>query len=408
MKYEVVFYCPDRHIVYDVHTLDQKGVGGGITARVRAAHALATQGHSVTLFANCPDEGNIDGVTYKHIKNWDHKGCDIFIAGTSGGKLDLGMLKPSEIMANKKILMIHGVDLPGSVNPNEFDSLYILSNFVRTIAINNWQVNSRKIFVTHRGVEERNFAGEDTPQRDPFSLVYLAHPSKGLDTAIAVLRFLRAENSLFTLHVYGGNQLWGGKDEIIPLEDGLIFHGMVGQKELARDLKKYSFSLNLQEREEPFGMAVTESMRGGCIVLASPVGAYPELIYTGYNGFLVPGLHTDMETRQKAANVILELLVNPGYMDYVRRNSIRFPLSWDTVAQTWESHWDWMNETPGRQQEFFDSTLARYILCNSSLLMLADGLHCVECGHYDRWAANTNFHDHLYTNQPWTVLENHL
>lgn len=400
MKYEVVFYCPDQHIKYDIRTLDQKGVGGGITARVRAAHALATRGHDVTLFANCPEEEKIEGVKYRHFTGFDRKGSDIFISGTSGGALDLGRIKISEIRAGKKILMIHGVDLPGGVTLDEFDSLYLLSNFVRSVAIGKWQAGPRKIFVTHRGVEEKNFIANSYPERDPYALVYLGHPSKGLSTAIAIFHNLHEIDPRFSLHVFGGDRLWGGVDEPIPAEEGLIVHGLLGQKGLAGELQKCSFSLNLQAREEPFGMALIESMRAGCIVLASPVGAYPELIYTGYNGFLVPGQHTDPQTREKAVNLILELLNNPGYMNYIRNNSIHYPLTWDMVAAAWESHWDWLNTPPEKQRDLYDSTLSRYIFRNSSLLMLADGLHCVECGYYDRWAANTNFHDHLYPVQP--------
>lgn len=397
MKYDVVFYCPDRHIAYDIRTLEQKGVGGGITARVRVAHALARKGHEVVIYANCPEEGKFNGVTYRHFSKYGHQGADIFIAGTSGGDLDLGSIRVPQIRAGKKVLMIHGVDIPANVKTDDYDALYILSNFVRTIAIDKWQVNPKKVFVTYRGIEELNFNPVSSQTRDPYSLVYLGHPSKGLDSALAIFHILHSSDPRFSLHVYGGNQLWGGVDEAIPTEEELYIHGLVGQIQLAGELQKYGFSLNLQAREEPFGMAVIESMRAGCIVLASPVGAYPELIYTGYNGFLVPGLHTDPQTREKASRLVLELLTNPGYMNYVRTNSIKFPLTWDTVAEAWENHWDWLNTPAEKQQALYESTLSRYIFRNCSLLMLADGLHCVECGHYDRWAANNNFHDHLYT-----------
>ena len=40
MKYRVTLYCPDRHVEYDAgRTPDQKG--GGVTARIRLAQALA-------------------------------------------------------------------------------------------------------------------------------------------------------------------------------------------------------------------------------------------------------------------------------------------------------------------------------------------------------------------------------
>lgn len=396
MKYQVVFYCPDQHIQYDVRTLDQRGVGGGVTSRIRMAHALARKGHEVYLYVNCAEEGMNDGVTYTHFSKYSRQDADIFIAGTSGDKLDLGSIQISRIKAGKKLLMIHGVDLPANVNTDEYDSVYLLSNFVRTIAINKWQVTPRKVFVTYRGIEEQNFSSITNQTRDPFSLVYLGHPSKGLDTALAIFRNLHSFDPRFSLHIFGGNQLWGEKEQTMQAEEGLVVHGLVGQKQLAAELYKFGFSLNLQAREEPFGMTVIESMRAGCIVLASPVGAYPELIYTGYNGFLVPGLHTDPQTREKASRLIMELLTNPGYMNYIRTNSIKFPLTWDMVAAAWESHWDWMTTPTDKQKDLYESTLGKYIFRNRSLLMLADGLHCVECGHYDRWAANNNFHDHLY------------
>jgi glycosyltransferase involved in cell wall biosynthesis len=90
------------------------------------------------------------------------------------------------------------------------------------------------------------------------------------------------------LHVYGGSKLWGEEDAPFLLEPGVVDHGMVGQKDLARALMGMGFSIHLQTRQEPFGLSVIESMRRGCIVIASSVGAYPEIITHAFNGFLIP------------------------------------------------------------------------------------------------------------------------
>ena len=50
MKYKVVFYCPDKHILYDGGRLpDTQGVGGGVNARIRLAQSLTRLGHQVEL-----------------------------------------------------------------------------------------------------------------------------------------------------------------------------------------------------------------------------------------------------------------------------------------------------------------------------------------------------------------------
>ena len=54
VKRRVAIFCPDRHILYDGRTPDEVGVGGGITARVRMARALARRGHEVHMIVNCP------------------------------------------------------------------------------------------------------------------------------------------------------------------------------------------------------------------------------------------------------------------------------------------------------------------------------------------------------------------
>ena len=61
---DVTFYCSDHHIEYHLQPLDQMGVGGEITARTRIAHALATRGHNITMYVNCPREEKIQGIDY--------------------------------------------------------------------------------------------------------------------------------------------------------------------------------------------------------------------------------------------------------------------------------------------------------------------------------------------------------
>ncbi len=379
MKYKISLYCPDSHILYDIQMLDQKGVGGGITARVRLAHALAKLGHEVTLYINCPHSKIIQGVRYIHHSKCKSIDADIFIASTSGGAFDLGGLKNIEIKASLKILMLHGVPLPHNVEYQDFDFVYFPSNFVKERFCTQVPLDQKRILTSYRGVEESYF--KNNLPRDPFALVYLGHPEKGLEDALSILRMLRMADPRFSLHVFGGYGLWGDTQSSIPHEPGLIDHGLIGQKKLIPLLQKMSFSLNLQAIEEGFGLAVCESMKASCVVLASRVGAYPEVIRQGYNGFLVDGIHTDSQTREKAASLILDLLKSPDYLDFIRSNAKRTPFSWQTIAKAWQGHWDW---ALSKDKNFLlrNNIAARCSKCSGNVLPLTDGFHCADCGHY--------------------------
>jgi glycosyltransferase involved in cell wall biosynthesis len=380
----VTIFCPDSHVAYNRATLDKKGLGGGATARVRMAFALARQGHPVRLYINCLREGVECGVETHRFSALKQDRSEVFIASTSGGQLDLTCLKNIETGNALKILLVHGVTRPKGLEGFPFDYVYAPSNFIRRIINSEWDFPKERIFVSHRGVQEQNFRRSRQATRDPFALIYAGHPSKGLETAIAILRFLRAADQRFHLHVYGGAGLWGGTEENPKPEVGISFHGIIGQRRLSREIQHCSFCINLQHRQEPFGMVVIEAMRAGCIVLASPVGAYPEIITHGQDGFLVPGDPFGEPTRRAAAGLILALVRSPEYAGFLRRNAIQTPLTWDQVARTWEGHWEWALTGTDQEPPPPGPVIARCDECQGACLPLADGLHCTRCGNYQR------------------------
>jgi glycosyltransferase involved in cell wall biosynthesis len=245
-------------------------------------------------------------------------------------------------------------------------------------------MDPHKIFVSYHGITEENYQPIQNDERDTYKIAYVGHPSKGLDAALSVFKILHESDPRFTLHIYGGNQLWGEAESSKPAGKGLFYHGLVGQKKLAHSLQKISFCLTLQSRAEPFGMAITEAMRAGCIVIASPVGAYPEIIQNGHNGFLLPGNHYDPETQAEAARLITRLVDHPDYMEYIRQNAHHSPIDWQTVAKAWEGHWEWYFSRSLNSKDASSRYIKGCALCAGEMLMLADGLHCAVCGHYQR------------------------
>jgi len=161
-----------------------------------------------------------------------------------------------DVAARLRILMLHGKKLPNGTDPKSFDHVYALSNFILDLATKNWGREIFRFFVSHRGIAGDLYGSRDPGmrQRDLFAMVYAGHPSKGLDTAIEILRIVREHDPRFSLHIYGGYRLWGEDEQSIPNEPGVFYHGMLGQKDLAQRMQECGYSLILQDAEAARGM----------------------------------------------------------------------------------------------------------------------------------------------------------
>jgi glycosyltransferase involved in cell wall biosynthesis len=187
------------------------------------------------------------------------------------------------------------------------------------------------------------------------------------------------------LHIFGGNQLWGGAEEPAPPEPGVVYGGLINQRQLAAQYQRSGFLLQLQTRQEPFGITVVEGMAAGCVVIASPVGAFTELIQTGENGFLVHGDPADPEVVRCAAELIWNVSRNPGLLRNIQRTAIATPLSWETIAEVWEAHLAWLLD--GGRRLYGETIRSHCSECRGPNLALADGDHCMSCGYFARHCA---------------------
>ncbi len=384
-RLRIVIVSPDRHLIYDGSTPDRTGVGGGVTVRIRVAAALARRGHSVSLIVNCPRRASFHGVRYLPLDQAERVEADVLVLHTTGGALDLRPALARILSARLRIVFVDGVDEPGGMSEAAPDLLYAPSNFIARTAIRDWRFPRAKIFVTPHGVEPSFFRPAlfgSKPGNDPRRLLYTSHPSKGMQAAVGLLRLLRSEDPGFELHVYGGNRLWA-EQEANPRasEPGVVYHGLTGQARLARELKRGGFAMHLQTRPEPFGISLVEAMAAGVLPLASPVGAYPELVRHGFNGLLVDGDPNDPGTHQRAAEWIRCLLRRPGFAAYLRRNARAAPLNWDQVAEAWEEHWAYCLDGARVESRPPGQGCPE---CGGPWLPLADGYHCTGCGMYSR------------------------
>lgn len=382
MFFDVTIYCPDTHILYNSQLLDKKGLGGGLLGRILMAQAFARYGHQVTVIAHVTHSYRHQGVEYVPLAGAVRKTkTDVLILSSSGGALSLEPAADLKLDAKWRGVRVHGVAPIGGLSQFQWDSLLPLSNFLYSTIEGEWGIESPRQFVVYQGVPRiKGVYRWFTPARNVFRLIYNSHPAKGLSAAVAVLERLRAVDKRYHIFVYGGEGIYGGEDRppSSSFQEGVTYFGSRKNTQVLSALQNSFVSLQLQARHEPFGKVITESMLHGAIPLASPVGAYPELISHGHNGVLIEGAHETEEAHELAAEWILRLNRNPQLAAYIRRNAMNIPWDWDTMAKVWTGYWEWVVHRkgallPDRQ---------RCTRCNGGLLALADGYHCIECGWY--------------------------
>lgn len=384
MTYSIIIYCPDQHIRYRADTPDTEGVGGGVTARIRLAQALAGLGHEVTVLSHVPEPHSSQGAAFLPLDEAQkEREVDVLLLTTSGDGLNLKSALSLPIQARQREVWVHGTIPVQGLDALDPDIVVAVSNFIREVARDEWGLPEEKLFVIHNGFQGYPglLPGQSTWERDPYSLIYTSHPSKGLEAALGVLRVLRKRDERYRLHVYGGYGLWGEEEQVSDDQPGVVYHGMVGQQEVARALRRASYSLHLQSRREPFSLSLVEAMGYGCIPIVSPVGGNREAVRHGGNGFWVEGDHHSPEVQTRTADLIQTLVESPDFCALIRDNAAHIPWTWETQARTWRDHWRWALGEGGQTLETPDLHCPH---CGGKWLLAADGYHCLSCGAYSR------------------------
>lgn len=111
------------------------------------------------------------------------------------------------------------------------------------------------------------------------------HPDKGAATAIEVAR--QSGRRLVLCGLIQDDRYW--EEEVKPHVDGdrVIYRGVVGGEERLAALGSAAALLHLIDFAEPFGLSVVEAMACGTPVIATPLGAVPEVVADGVTGWLV-------------------------------------------------------------------------------------------------------------------------
>jgi glycosyltransferase involved in cell wall biosynthesis len=156
------------------------------------------------------------------------------------------------------------------------------------------------VATVHHGVDPAQLPFSTTGGDDLVCLGRI-HPDKGTAAAIDIAR--RAGRRLVICGIVHGQGYF--REQVLPWVDGdrVVYLGPVGPRSRAEVLGRSAALLHPVAFDEPFGLAVVESMMCGTPVVAFDRGAMPEVIDEGSTGFVVLNREEAVTAVDKAAGL---------------------------------------------------------------------------------------------------------
>jgi glycosyltransferase involved in cell wall biosynthesis len=373
----IVFYLGPCFERWDPTSLD-RGIGGSETAAIHMAHELAARGHNVNVYADPETPGTYEGVCYRRHEKFAGGQCDVFIASRAPWAIS----QFGEVRAPVKLLWVHDVD----VGPDSPQMQRHLLAFDRVLCLSQWHrghflsqypgLDPEKVLVTRNGIDPGRFSSEalrcgacgggfsggvkpcpvcnDKPASRRNRLVWSSSPPRGLDNMLYNFRLVRQHVPDAELHVYYGFDCWeafarsrGSQPELdeiaryralLPpigqMRDGVVYHGRVGQRELAEAFLRAKVWPYLTGFPETSCISAMEAQAAGCLPVCSNVAALPETVK---HGILVDVTRADAPQAwfQSVVRALTDEEWRRPQAEAARAYALE-NLSWRALAGEWE------------------------------------------------------------------------
>jgi glycogen(starch) synthase len=339
---------------------DDPRTGGGQLIGYRLARSLAQQGHQIEYSA-LPSAHDPPGVIPQGVRfrsggvlsemldpfrrrmgDYDlihiHEGDEMWGAALGYGlfkreeRLVVGFYAPEAHRFPRSM-----AEVARRIAVRRADLVFALSQYSRQNIVMAYGVSPSKIDVMYGGVDPSFFSDTPPPVGTNPSLLFVGRldgpgRQKGLDMLLEALPGILASHPVH-LHVIGAGPGEGPFREQaarLLVGDHVTFHGFVQQDRLAPYYRNADLVV-LPSRRESFGLVLAEAMAAGRPVVASRVGAIPEVVKDGVTGLLIPP-----EDPKACADAITSLLDNPDRMREMGRKGqerARASFTWEKVAE---------------------------------------------------------------------------
>jgi glycosyltransferase involved in cell wall biosynthesis len=279
--------------------------GGGESASMALARAIAQRGYRVIACANLP-QGEC---THNGIEFWNF-GAKYALHEIEKRLRDIGpyhalcatLVHPLLLLRDHKLCLSrivinhapspHASGLEPATAMELVDYMLCVSEAQRSIILNN-DIDSAKIAVVKNGFDPEVFSYAGPAGRDWNQLVYIGRiePPKGVHVLVQAFSELKREFPELKLSIFGDESYWpqfsSQKHELMRNMPGLVFRGKVPQRELSEQLRSAGLLVFPSISFETAGLAVVEAQASGCPTIAFGVGGVPEYLVDGVLGRVV-------------------------------------------------------------------------------------------------------------------------
>ncbi|WP_433659129.1 glycosyltransferase family 4 protein [Nocardia sp. CA-128927] len=260
------------------------------------AEGFVARGHDVTLFATADSETSARLIApvasgYEETADADAKVAEALHNSTAfahagefdvlANHFDFMPLTYSRLVSTPMVTTIHGFSSPKIVPVYKaFDDI------AHYVAISDADRHPALKYAAtiHHGIDTAQFTFRPEPGE---YLLFLGriHPDKGTHLAIEVARLTGLP--LIIAGVIQDEEYFRTAVEPHLSDSAVTYVGPVGPARRDELLGGARALLHLIGFAEPFGLAVVEALATGTPVIATPLGAMPEIIRDGATGFLV-------------------------------------------------------------------------------------------------------------------------
>lgn len=232
------------------------------------------------------------------------------------------------------------------------NKIIAVSEFTKRRIVEIHKINPANIQVIYNGISEYGKNSKINPKKfkeneglpDKKMILFVGRvndPRKGLYTLIKAFKETLDEIEAIMVVLGSGDETEFVKlSEELKISQNIFFKGYVD----GNSLNKFYQSCDVYvcpSRLEGFGLTILEAISNGSPVIASNVGAIPEILEDGKNGLLV-----DVDNPNQLNNAICCLLKDESLINRIRsNNSLYIPMNWINSARKVQNLYNSMGRT---------------------------------------------------------------
>lgn len=344
---EIVFTClnplayPFDEVIYE-----EKGMGGSETALIEVSRHLRNKTKKdVIIFQDRTEEMIApSGVKYlplRELKPYFSK---------HRPRMHVAWRHNVRVTAAPTYLWCHDLYTPTCEMVENFDRMFVLSEFHKNYVQGMQGINPEKLILTRNGLNPEKFEFEKKT-KNKNKIVWMSSPDRGLERCIKVCDIIREQMPDIELHVYYGIEgLYKYGPKMSDLADKLKrmmeerpwvkYHGFTEQKKMYRDVSDAVLWLHPCDFIETFCITAIEMLALGVYPVTRKLGALANVLDRPSKMGQATLLEHDCITADEHlsyAMAAIDALKNQSWKGILFDNEAH---SWGAIADEWIKLWE--------------------------------------------------------------------